>query len=110
MQAFKPALPSDRLAEYLFCGRRIGDFDNQLLVELVLERDDDRPRRIADIPEDQLAVVEERTGREDRWSVCTDELETVPPSPRLIVIYFDVENVGQRDFELAAKGPQLVQP
>src|ERR1043165_8474585 len=57
----------------------IGDFDDELLVPLVFERDDDRLLAIADVPEDELAVLQERAGAEESRHAGARELQRVEP-------------------------------
>src|SRR5471032_1331085 len=88
----------------------VRDFDNQLLVSLVVERHDDRAGEIVHVPEDHLAVIVERAHGEQPGNVGADQLEPVPPAADLPGIRFDAGDVGQGDFDLTSKRPQLVQP
>jgi hypothetical protein len=76
----------------------------------VLERDDDRARRVEDVPEHQLATIVEHAGRKQSRDVGADHLDPVPPAADLRGIRLDAKDVRQRDFDLTAERPELVQP
>src|SRR6185437_12852951 len=76
----------------------------------MVESHDDCPRRIADIPEDQLAVIVERSSREETWHIRPNHLEAVPPTADLFGIVADVDDVGEGNLQTAAKSPHPVEP
>src|SRR5436190_11724785 len=61
------------------------------------------------VPEDQFAVVVERPGREEPRHIRPENLDAVPPAPHSLGIVLDCGDVRQRQFQAAAKRPELVQ-
>jgi hypothetical protein len=88
---------------------RIGDFHDQLLVALMLERHDESLRRIADIPEYELAVEIKGARCKEARQFGAHHLEAVPPATDLIGVQVDPLEVRQRDLQAAAERPQLVE-
>src|SRR5205807_1819248 len=87
---------------------RIGDFDDEFFEAFVLQGDGDRLLRMSHVPEDEFAVVVKGAGREQSRHISSKNLHAVPPAPDRFGIVLDGDHVGDRQFQAAAKGPQLV--
>lgn len=96
-------------AEHRGRRRRIGHLDDQLFIELVIERHDDRLHGVVHVPEDEFSVIEEQAGGQEARHLRANELQAVPPAPDLPVVDFDAGDVSEWDFQPAPQRPQFVQ-
>jgi len=86
----------------------VGDFDEEFVVALVVEVDDDGVFGVMDVPEDALAVLIEGARGDDAGKVRAGHFDAVIPTAGGFGVEAYAGDVGERDFERAFEGPELV--
>jgi len=85
-----------------------GDFDEELVVALVMEVDDDGVFGVMDVPEDALAVLIEGARGDDAREVGAGHFDAVIPGVGGCGVQADTGDMGEGDFERALEGPEFI--
>jgi len=91
-------------------GLRVRDFDNEVVILLVVQFDDYGVVRIVHVIEDATAVLIEGAGGNDTGNLCAWEPDAQPPSARCFSVDGGPSDVRDRYGNLALEGPELVHP